>query len=231
MTDEGIPVFDTVVEETRMNPHDPHPRFQPEEAARLRKNLVLYSCALTVIETQLSNLNRYYSALSDSNPIELIKTRVKSVDSIAQKLSLRGLPLTVESTVENLSDIAGARVICSYSENVNEIASLIKAESDHEVIAEKDYITSPKPSGYRSYHLVVRVTPGGLFGDQSCPVEIQIRTAAMDFWATLEHKVRYKYSGEIPDHLSQELQACAEKIHELDERMYLIHELVELINQ
>jgi len=140
------------------------------------------------------------------------------------------LPLTASAAAQ-LSDIAGARIICSYASNITELVDVIKAQDDLRVVSEKDYLTHPKPSGYRSYHLVVELSPGLPFETQACRVEIQIRTAAMDFWASLEHKVRYKYGGEIPEHLSQELQVCAEKSHELDERMFLIHELVELINE
>ena len=209
----------------------PEQRFSSAELEKLARQLVLYQCALKVVDTQLANLNEFYARLTETNPIEHIKCRLKSFDSIAGKLSSRGLPLTAASATENLSDIAGARVICRYAKDIAEIAAAIKAQRGTEVIAEKDYVSSPKPSGYRSYHLVVTITPGGLFHDQSCPVEIQLRTAAMDFWASLEHQVRYKYAGEVPDHLGKELYACAEKIHELDERLYLIHELVDLINE
>ena len=206
-------------------------RFSDEERYNLRGHLMLCRCALKLVETQLTNLNDYYSALADVNPIEHIKCRLKSVDSIAGKLSLRGFPLTAASAAENLTDIAGARVICCYTKDIGEIVDAIKAHQEVDVVAEKDYVSAPKPSGYRSYHMVVQVTPGGPFGTQSCPVEIQIRTAAMDFWASLEHRVRYKYKGDIPEHLSNELRACADKTHELDERLYLIHELVDLINE
>jgi len=205
--------------------------FAPEEFARLKRELVLYQCALKIVETRLSNLNQSYTTLAAANPIEYVVCRIKSVDSIAGKLIARGLPLTMESAVENLTDIAGARVICRYANDVAAIVGTVRSHHDIEVVKEKDYISRPKPSGYRSYHLVVRITPGGLFGDRSCPVEIQVRTAAMDFWAGLEHQVRYKYAGDIPEHLGAELRVCADKIHDLDERMYLIHELVDLINE
>jgi len=207
------------------------PRFPAEELEILRRRLVLYQCALKVVETRLDNLNEFYSSLAETNPIEHIKCRLKSVGSIAAKLDSRGLPLTADSATTNLTDIAGARIICSYGRDIAELVAIMKTGPDLRILTEKDYVSEPKPSGYRSYHLVVSVTPGGLFGDQSCPVEIQVRTAAMDFWATLEHKVRYKYAGDIPEHLGRELFVCAEKTHELDERLYLIHELVDLINE
>jgi len=198
---------------------------------QLTSSLVLYGCALKVVETQLSNLNTYYDARPDANPIEHIKCRLKSVESIAGKMASRGLALTATNATTHLTDIAGARIICCYAKDIPEIASTIKAHRDMQIVGEKDYVSRPKPSGYRSYHLVVQIMPGGPFAEQSCPVEIQIRTAAMDFWASLEHRVRYKYRGDIPDHLSRELYACAEETHELDQRLYLVHELVDLINE
>jgi len=206
-------------------------RFPIDEFEKMKKHLVMYRCALKIIETKLINLNDYYNAFRDSNPIEHISYRIKSPESIAGKLKSRGLPVTAAAAVEHLSDIAGARVICSYAKDITEIAGILKAQEDVTVVEEKDYIANPKPSGYRSYHMVAEVSLGTPFEKKNCRVEIQIRTAAMDFWASLEHKVRYKYGGDVPEHLSNELQVCAERIHELDNRMYLIHELVELINE
>lgn len=207
------------------------PFFTPAEERELAGYLVLHRCALRSVETLLVNMNDCYAQLAEVNPIEHIKCRLKSADSIAAKLAGRGLPVTARSAIDNLTDIAGARVICCYSKDIDEIVAAITGHEELEVVTAKDYVTQPKPSGYRSYHLVVRVWPGGHFGTTPCPVEIQIRTAAMDFWASLEHRVRYKFHGDIPDHLSKELRACADKTHELDERLYLIHELVDLINE
>lgn len=206
-------------------------RFETDEFEKLKKNLVKYDCALAVVMTQLRNLNAYYSAFEAVNPIEHIKSRIKSPESIAGKLCKKNLPITAEAAEEHLSDIAGIRIICAYAKNIYEIVEIIRNQPDLAVISEKDYLETPKPSGYRSFHMIVEVTLGNLFGQQTCRVEIQLRTSAMDFWASLEHKVRYKYGGDMPDHLSQELQNCAEQIHALDERMYLIHELVDLINE
>lgn len=214
-----------------MSREDPMTRFETDEFEKLKNSLVIYRCALKIIETKLTNLNDYYAAFSEGNPIEHIAYRIKSPESIAGKLGARGLPVTAEAACANLSDIAGARIICSYAKNIQELADIIRAQHDLVIVSEKDYVSAPKSSGYRSYHIVAEVKPGILFGDRTCRVEIQIRTSAMDFWASLEHKVRYKYGGQVPDHLSRELQLCAEKINELDERMYLIHELVDLINE
>ncbi len=201
------------------------------ELEALRREMVLYRCALRSVKAWLDNLDEYYAALADASPVENVRCRLKSVESIAGKLAARDLPLTAASAVENLTDIAGARVICSYTRDIAEIVAVLKTHRDLEVITEKDYVTHPKPSGYRSFHLVVSVMPGGLFGERSCPVEIQVRTAAMDFWASLEHKVRYKFAGDVPEHLRRELYLCAERTNSVDERLYLVHELVGLINE
>ncbi|MCL2884919.1 MAG: hypothetical protein FWF49_05485, partial [Oscillospiraceae bacterium] len=129
-------------------------RFRADEFEKLKSSLVAYRCALNIVETKLTNLNEYYMAFGDTNPIEHVTYRIKSAESIAGKLKTKGLPVTAAAAVQHLSDIAGARIICSYGKDVAEIASIIKAQDDLTVIEEKDYITNPKPSGYRSYHLV-----------------------------------------------------------------------------
>lgn len=206
-------------------------RFEVEEFEKLKNIMVKYNCALEIVMTHLNNLNTYYNAFEPVNPIEHIKRRIKSPESIAGKLNKKGLPLTAEIADQTLHDIAGIRIICAYAKNIYEIVEIIKNQADFTVIREKDYLMAPKESGYRSYHLIVELNLGRLFGDQICQVEIQLRTSAMDFWATLEHKVKYKYDGKMPEFLSQELQISAEQIHELDERMYHIHELVDEINE
>lgn len=206
-------------------------RFEPEEFEKLKKKLVRYECALDVVRTQLSNLNTYYNNFDAINPIEHIKHRLKSPESIAGKLKKKDLPVTADAADEHLSDIAGIRIICSYAKNIYEIVEIIKSQEAFTVVSEKDYLRNVKKTGYRSYHMIVEVNLGHLFSEQTCRVEIQLRTSAMDFWATLEHKVRYKYDGQIPEQLSGELQNCAEQIHALDERMYLIHKVVDMINQ
>jgi len=212
---------------SRMTPKD---RFSSDEFEKLKEKLVIYRCALKIIETIIANINDYYSSFGDDNPIEHIKYRIKSPESIAAKLKSKDLPVTAETAVSQLSDIAGARIICSYAKDVGRIADILKSENDIKVVDEKDYIAAPKESGYRSYHMIAEVNPGTVFGGRSCRVEIQIRTAAMDFWATLEHKARYKYGGEVPDPLINDLRECADKINELDERMYLIHDIINLIS-
>lgn len=206
-------------------------RFEVEEFEKLKQNIVKYECALAVIMTELSNLNAYYNAYEPVNPIEHIKKRIKSPESIAGKLKKKKLPVTAAAASQYLSDIAGVRIICAYAKNIYEIVGIIKNQEGFKVISEKDYLNHPKASGYRSYHMILEVNLGPLFGNEACRVEVQLRTSAMDFWATLEHKVRYKYGGEMPEHLNNELQVCAEQIHVLDKRMYLIQELVDMINE
>ena len=213
-----------------MSKIQPTDRFPISEFEKLKEHLVIYRCALNTIETIIGNINDYYSSFGVDNPIEHIKYRIKSPESMAAKLKSKDLPVTAEAAVENISDIAGARIICSYAKDISKIANILKSEDDIRVLSEKDYISSPKESGYRSYHMITEVNPGSIFGGNFCKVEIQIRTAAMDFWASLEHKARYKYGGEVPKHLISDLRACADRINELDERMYTIHELVDLIN-
>jgi len=209
----------------------PTDRFPVDEFEKLKDNLVIYRCALHTLETIIANINDYYSSYDDDNPIEHIKYRIKSPESMAAKLKSKDLPLTAEAAVSNIFDIAGARIICSYAKDIGRIADILKSESDIHVISEKDYVAAPKESGYRSYHMIAEVNPGTVFGGRFCKVEIQIRTAAMDFWASLEHKARYKYGREIPEDLIKDLRICADSINELDDRMYLIHELVDLINE
>jgi putative GTP pyrophosphokinase len=205
-------------------------RFEQTEFEALKGELVKYEAGLQLVLTHLSNQIEYYKTFTTANPIEHVKSRIKAPESIAGKLKKKNLPITAQSARENLKDIAGVRIICGYAKDIFEIAKVLRNHEPFKVLSEKDYLTEPKESGYRSYHMIIEVTPGGLFGEEAVPVEIQLRTSAQDFWATLEHKVRYKYGGEMPSHLSQELQKCAAQIHQLDERMYLIHELVDLIN-
>jgi putative GTP pyrophosphokinase len=209
----------------------PTDRFPVEEFEKLKEHLVVYRCALNTLETIIGNIDDYYSSFGDDNPIEHIKYRIKSPESMAAKLKSKDLPITAEAAVSDISDIAGARIICSYAKDIGRIADILRSESDIRVISEKDYVASPKESGYRSYHMKAEVNPGAIFGGRFCRVEIQIRTAAMDFWASLEHKARYKYGREIPESLIKDLRVCADRINELDDRMYMIHELVDLISE
>ena len=204
--------------------------FPPDEFAKVKDLLTVYGCGLRTIVTKLDILNEDFKNFHAVNPIEHVKSRIKSPESIANKLHKKGMDVTAENSRRYIYDIAGIRVICSFTKDIHSLVDVIRRQSDIVITDEKDYVKSPKPSGYRSYHIIAEVpvymTESGL----KIPVEIQIRTAAMDFWASLEHKVRYKYEEEIPKHLSDELIVCANKIAELDDRMHLIHEIISLIN-
>ena len=201
-------------------------RFSKEEFNKLKNYLVPYSCALKNIETRVSILLEDFKSLQEFNPIEHVKSRLKSPESIAAKLQRRGFEVTAHSAVTNLYDIAGIRCICSYSKDIPFMADIFRRQEDMKVLYERDYVTNPKHTGYRSYHLVVEIPIYLTSATRYVPVEVQIRTQAMDFWASLEHKVRYKYDNEVPASISAELVECAEEIAALDKRMHNIHEIM-----
>jgi putative GTP pyrophosphokinase len=204
--------------------------FTPDEFAKVKDLLIIYGCGLKTVTNKLDILNEDFRSFHKTNPIEHIKSRLKTPESIAAKLFKKGVDVTVESARNCLYDIAGVRIICSFTKDIPSLVQVIKNQSDIAVIDEKDYVSVPKPSGYRSYHIITEVPVYLTESLIKVPVEVQIRTAAMDFWASLEHKVRYKFNEEIPKHLSDELVLCADKIAELDERMFLIHDILNLIN-
>lgn len=200
--------------------------FSQEEFYKLKNYLVLYNCALKNIQTRVNILLDDFRNLQDNNPIEHVAARLKSPESIAEKLHRRGFLITADSARKNLYDIAGIRCICSYSKDIAFMADVLRRQKDMKVIYERDYVSSPKHTGYRSYHLAIEVPIYLSESMQYIPVEVQLRTSAMDFWATLEHKVRYKYDNEVPETISQELVDCAEEIAALDDRMYKIHKIM-----
>ena len=200
-----------------------------EQTLPFRQMIANYQCAVYEVETKFKVLNERLGMKYDGNPIESIKSRVKSMESIMKKVQKKGLPLSVESIEENIRDIAGIRIICSFEEDVFRIAKYFLAQDDITLIEKKDYINSPKPNGYRSLHLIVQVPIFTEFGRKDVYVEVQIRTIAMDFWASLEHKLRYKknLSGDQLKALEKELSICAEECADLDRRMeYVRSEIV-----
>ena len=183
--------------------------------------MAYYRCAIMEVETKFRVLNEQFSLEYDRNPIESIKTRVKSIDGITRKAQKKGIPLTIHSIEQNINDIAGVRVVCSFPEDIYLLADCLLRQDDIRLIEKKDYIKKPKPSGYRSLHLIVAV-PIFLQGEKrEMKVEVQLRTIAMDFWASLEHKVRYKKDipEEEAERLAEELTECAEISAQLDNRM------------
>lgn len=187
-----------------------------------------YECAIMEIETKFKVLNHELSLEYDANPIESIKTRVKSYDSILKKIRRKNIPLNLDSIEENLRDIAGVRVICSFPDDIYKLADSFLRQDDITLIARKDYIKNPKPSGYRSLHLIVQV-PIFLQNEKKMVyVEVQFRTIAMDFWASLDHKMRYKkeLSSDEVEILQEELYDCARQSAALDERMQGIRDRI-----
>jgi putative GTP pyrophosphokinase len=183
-----------------------------------------YQCAVMKVETKFNILNSRLSIQGEHNPIESIKSRVKNYDSIIRKLDRLHLPITVEAVEENLWDVAGVRVICSFIDDIYKIEECFVSQEDVTLITRKDYIQNPKPSGYRSLHLIVKTPIYTENGKKDMHVEVQMRTIAMDFWASLEHKLRYKknLNPDTAEELAKELEACAQESAKLDEKMLRI---------
>ena len=183
-----------------------------------------YSSALKQIETKLDILNDEFQHIHRYNPIEHIKARIKTPESIVKKLKRYGLEFTLDNMEQAVNDIAGVRITCSFTSDIFRLADMIRDQKDIKVISTKDYITTPKPSGYRSYHMIISVPV--YFSDRikDVKVEIQIRTVAMDFWASLEHKINYKFEGNAPQHIKDELIECSEMIANLDAKMLSLNE-------
>jgi len=203
-------------------------RFSQEEFYKLKNHLVHYTCALKNMETRVNILIEDFN-LHQDNPIEHVKARLKSPESIAAKLKRRGFAITADSAIKNLTDIAGIRCICSFSPDIITMADILRRQEDMTILYERDYINSPKPSGYRSFHLGVELPIYLAHETLRIPVEVQLRTQAMDFWATLEHKARYKYDNEVPESVTAELVECSNEIDQLDERMYEIHRQMKML--
>ena len=196
-----------------------------------RKMQLLYQSALKEIGTKLEILNDEFKFVHKYNPIEHIESRMKSEESIVRKLMKKGQDITVENIERYIDDVAGIRVICSFTPDIYPIVDMISNQDDIEVVKTKDYMVNPKPSGYRSYHMIVKVPI--FLSDTVVPtrVEIQIRTVAMDFWASLEHKIYYKYDGHAPEYIRSELRECAEMISYLDSKMLAINEEIHSLKQ
>ena len=186
-----------------------------------------YSAALKNLNVMFETINDEFIARSLSNPIEHIKSRLKTPQSISGKLRRKGFEPTWENALEHIDDIAGIRIICAFTTDIYRIATVIESQQHIKVLKVKDYITSPKPSGYRSYHMLIDVPVYLSARAEKVTVEVQIRTIAMDFWASLEHKMQYKYKTLIPRQLSDELKDCASIVAFLDERMMNLNKEIE----
>lgn len=185
---------------------------------------LIYSAALRQIQTKMEILNDEFQLVHRYNPIEHIKSRVKTPESIVKKLKRGGYESTIENMIKYVNDIAGIRIICSFTSDIYRIAAMIEEQKDIRIISIKDYITYPKASGYESYHMLVSVPVYLSDKIVDTKVEIQIRTVAMDFWASLEHKMHYKFEGDAPEHIKNELVECAKMVADLDARMLAINE-------
>ena len=178
------------------------------------------------VNTKLEILNDEFQHVHQYNPIEHIKSRLKSAESIVKKLKRYGYETSIQNMVEYVNDIAGIRVICSFTSDIYRLAEILSHQSDLKVISIKDYIQNPKASGYKSYHMLVSVPIYLSDSVFDTKVEIQIRTIAMDFWASLEHKIYYKFEGNAPDYFSEELRDCAKIVSNLDAKMLSLNEAI-----
>lgn len=192
---------------------------------------LIYSAALRQVETKMQILNDEFQHVHQYNPIEHIKARIKTPESIVKKLKRSGYESTIDNMVKYVNDIAGIRIICSFTSDIFRIATMIGEQRDIKVITVKDYITFPKTSGYKSYHMIVTVPVYLSDRTVETKVEIQIRTVAMDFWASLEHKIHYKFEGDAPEHIRSELVECAKLVSDLDARMLSLNNEISELSQ
>lgn len=215
--------------ETDIIPSDTEHIFDHE--SNYQEVMMRYHCAILEMRTKIEVLSTEMSVRYRRNPIEFIESRLKTPTSVSRKLKKMGHEVTVENMETYLSDIAGIRVLCAYIDDIYEIARMLARQKDVQIITVKDYIKNPKSNGYRSYHLIVEIPVN--FSDSAQPVrcEIQIRTIAMDFWATLDHDMQYKKQVEDSDKIMQELKECAEIIHQTDEKMMRLRERIHRIEE
>lgn len=190
--------------------------------------MMMYTCAMKEIRTKFDVLNTEFNVRYQRNPINSISTRLKRTSSIAEKLSRQDQEFSIESIEENLNDVAGVRVICSYIDDIYWIADALLKQDDVTLVGRKDYIANPKPNGYRSLHLIVKVPVFFTERKRDMKVEVQIRTIAMDFWASLEHQLKYKQDIPNQQDIIAQLKACAEVINTTDKRMLDIRHQIEL---
>ena len=188
--------------------------------------MFLYNSALKEVGTKLEILNDEFVHIHNYNPIEYIKSRLKTPDSIVKKLKKGGYESTIENMVTYVKDIAGIRIVCSFTSDIYKLAEMIGRQNDLTVISVKDYMKHPKESGYKSYHMIVSVPIFLSNRVVDTKVEIQIRTIAMDFWASLEHKIYYKFEGNAPEYISRDLRECAEIVSNLDAKMLSLNQAI-----
>lgn len=189
----------------------------------LTRYMMYYKFAMEEIGTKISILQQEFQYIHSYNPIEHVKSRLKNTQSIINKLKRRGYEFSIDSIRQNVLDIAGIRIICSFTSDIYRVAGMLMQQRDIEVIEYKDYIENPKPNGYQSLHMILKIPVFMSDRVEQVYVEVQIRTIAMDFWASLEHKIYYKYDKEVPENLKEDLKDAADQIAHLDHKMEKIH--------
>ena len=212
--------FADFFEMDRLSEHDEEQLI--ESAMQLQQVMLLYEAGIRELKTKLDNLSDESRISGKPNPIDSIKSRIKTPRSIIGKLKRRGYPISLQSMMENLNDIGGIRVICPFIEDIYTVADMLMRQDDLTLLEKKDYIRSPKPNGYRSLHLILEVPIFLSEATKPVRIELQLRTIAMDFWASLEHQLRYKSDIEVPPQISDDLKACADVIAATDEEMQRI---------
>ena len=188
--------------------------------------MLLYDSAIKKVRTKVEILNDEFQQVHQYNPIEYIKTRTKTPQSIVKKLKKHGYDVSIPSMIEHCNDIAGVRIVCSFTSDIYKIAEMIGRQTDVTVVSIKDYIRNPKESGYMSYHMLVTIPVYLSDRTVDTKVEIQIRTMGMDFWATLEHKIYYKFEGNAPEYISHDLRECAAIVATMDSKMLQLNEAI-----
>ena len=204
-----------------------HPEVILANVPQFKELMMQYECAIMEVNTKLHVLNNEFSHMYQRNPIENIETRIKTPASILEKLSRRNLPICVESLENGLTDIAGIRVICPFPDDIYNVADLLTSQDDVTVIARKDYIKNPKSNGYRSLHLIIEIPIFLASRKKNMKVEVQFRTIAMDFWASLDHKLRYKQDLKNSEEIASELKECADIIAGVDLKMQNIRKKIQ----
>lgn len=197
----------------------------------LTRFLMSYKFALDELNTKIDILKQEFHYIHDYNPIEHVKSRLKTPESIVKKVYRKGYELTLPSIKENIKDIAGIRITCSFISDIYELSKMLQNQNDIKVIECKDYIKNPKPNGYKSMHLILQIPIFMSDRVEETYVEVQIRTIAMDFWASLEHKIYYKYDKEIPERLALELKEAADSVSQLDKKMENIHKEINQLKE
>ena len=196
----------------------------------LRIAMLPYTSALKVVNMYIDTIEEELFTYKRQNPIEHVKSRLKRPSSIARKLEKKGLEPTIENAVKYIDDIAGVRIVCQFQDDIYRVADVIKNFKNIRIVQIKDYIKNPKENGYRSYHMHVEIPVRMLHGEEMVKVEFQLRTVAMDLWASLEHKIRYKNESEISEHISSELKLCATLVEKMDSEMQHLNNEIEQLD-